>query len=263
MSNNIVASVTRSGAYEPFNLQVSRGQIMGHTRFCPFGFNSAVTTAESIWSVGGLYTFPSTATVLTVVSDSTDDDGSPAGTGARTVTIQGLDANYLSVSETVTMNGTTNVTTTQTFLRVNYAYVATCGSAGSNVGIITIANSTPTTLASIAATAGVAEQCIYTVPSGYTAYITRYMLSSYNATATAGTNGQIWVKPYGGANMLATTVRIPGTGVFSCEADYPFPVTEKSDIDFRAIALAGTANVSAQLQMVIVANNDNVTGSGT
>ena len=45
------------------------------------------------------------------------------------------------------MNGTTNVTTTQTFLRVNHAYVATCGSTGSNVGNITIANTTPTTLA--------------------------------------------------------------------------------------------------------------------
>jgi len=254
-----VRSITQVGTYEPFELQVSRGQITGHTRFCPFGFNAAVTTAESVWSAGGLYTFPSTATALTVVSDSTNDDGSPVGTGARTVTIEGLDANYVAVSETVTMNGTTDVTTTQTFLRVNHAYVATCGSTGSNVGAITIANTTPTTLASIAATAGVAEQCIYTVPAGSTAYITRYMLSSYNSTAGAATNGQIWVKPYGGANMLATTVRIPGTGAFSCEADYPFPVTEKSDIDFRAIALAGSSNVSAQLQMVVIQNN--ITGS--
>jgi hypothetical protein len=248
-----ISSVTRQGTYEPFELQVSRGQIQGHERTCPFGYNSAIgNTAESVWSEGGLYSFAAAASVLTVVSDDADDDGNPADTGARTVVIEGLGADYLPITETVIMNGTTAVTTTQSFLRVNRAYVATCGSSGSNEGTITIANATPTTLASIAATAGISEQCIYTVPAGYTAYITRYMLSSYNSTSGAGTAGQIWVKSFGGANMLATTVRIPGTGAFTCEADYPFPVLEKSDIDFRAVALAGASNVSAQLQMVLI-----------
>ena len=251
----VVSSITRVGTYEPFNLQVSRGQITGHERFCPFGFNSAVgTSAETMWTAGATYTFPSTATALTVVSSSTDDDGSPAGTGARTVTIVGLDANYAEVSETVTMNGTTNVTTTQTFLRVNEAYVATCGSTGSNVGAITIANTTPVTLAEIVATAGISQQCVYTVPAGKTAFITRYMVSSYNS-ATTGSAAQIWFKPYGGANMLATTVRIPGTGAFSCEADYPFPVTEKADIEMRGVTYSGSANMSGQLQMVIIKND--------
>jgi hypothetical protein len=77
------------------------------------------------------------------------------------------------------------------------------------------------------------------------------MLSSYNSTST-GSAGQLWVKTYGGANMLATTVRIPGTGAFTCEADYPSPVTEKSDIDFRGVTYSGTANMSAQLQMVVI-----------
>jgi hypothetical protein len=249
----VISSISRQGAYEPFELQVSRGQIQGHTRTCPFGFNTAVgTTEETIWSVGGVYSFPSTATVLTVVSDDADDDGSPVGNGARTVVIEGLDANYLPITETVTMNGTTAVTTTQSFLRVNTAYVATAGSSNSNEGTITIANSTPTTLAAIAATAGVAEQCVYTVPAGYTAYITRYMVSSYNATANAGSTGKIYVRPFGGAFLLVTVTRIQAIGAFTCEADYPFQVTGKSDIDFRGIAFLGSSNMSAQLQMVVI-----------
>jgi hypothetical protein len=247
----IISSISRQGAYEPFELQVSRGQIQGHERFCPFGFNTDVTTSETIWSVGGLYSFPAAASVLTVVSSDADD--ASGDTGARTVVIEGLDANYAEISVTVTMNGTTPVSTTgYSFLRVNRAYVATAGSSSANEGTITIANSTPTTLASIAAGAGIAEQCVYTVPADKTAYITRYMLSSYNSTSGAGTAGQIYVRPFGGAFQLATTVRIPGTGAFTCEADYPFPVTEKSDIDFRALALSGASNVSAQLQMVVV-----------
>lgn len=248
-------SITRQARYEPFNLQVSRGQVAFHQRTCPFGFNDAVgTSPETIWTAGATYTFPSTATALTVVSSSANDDGSPAGTGARTVTIVGLDANYAEVSETVTMNGTTDVTTTQTFLRVNEAYVATCGSTGSNVGAITIANTTPTTLAVIVATAGISQQCVYTVPANKTAFITRYMVSSYNS-AGGGSSAQIWFKPYGGANMLATTVRIPGTGAFTCEADYPFPVTEKADIEMRGVTYSGSANMSGQLQMVVIANS--------
>lgn len=251
----IVSSVTRTGRTEPFNLQVSRGQITGHVRDCPFGYNDAVgSSPETVWSVGGTYTFPAAATVLTVVSASANDDGDPVGTGARTVTIEGLDADYAPVTETVIMNGTSAVTTTASFLRVNKAFVATCGSTGSNVGAITIANTTPTTLASIAATAGVSEQCVYTVPANHTAYITRYMLSSYNSTSGAATAGQIWVKPFGGANMLVTTVRIPGTYAYNCGADYPLPVTEMSDIDVRAVALGGSSNVSAQLQMVVIRN---------
>ena len=250
--STIISSISRQGAYEPFELQVSRGQIQGHERFCPFGFNAAVgTSPETMWTAGATYTFPSTATALTVVSSSTDDDGSPAGTGARTVTIIGLDADYAEVSETVTMNGTSAVTTTQTFLRVNEAYVATCGSTGSNVGAITIANTTPTTLAEIVATAGIAQQCVYTVPASKKAYITRYMVSSYNASTT-GSAAQIWLKPYGGASLLATTVRIPGTGAFSCEADYPFPLTAKTDIEMRGVTYSGSANMSGQLQMVII-----------
>ena len=251
----VLSSISRFGLYEPFNLQVSRGQITGHVRFCPFGFNSAVgTSPETMWTAGATYSYPSTATALTVVSSSTDDDGSPAGTGARTVTIIGLDANYNEVSETVTMNGTTNVTTTQTFLRVNEAIVATAGSTGSNVGTITIANTTPVTLAEIVATAGIAQQCVYTVPAGKSVYITRYMVSSYNSTST-GSAAQIWFKPYGGANMLATTVRIPGTGAFTCEADYPFPVTEKTDIEMRGVTYSGSANMSGQIQIVVIQNN--------
>lgn len=251
----VTSSISRFGLYEPFELQVSRGQITGHTRFCPFGFNAAVgTSPETMWTAGATYTYPSTATVLTVVSSSTDDDGSPVGTGARTVTIIGLDANYDEVSETVTMNGTTNVTTTQTFLRVNEAIVATAGSTGSNVGAITIANTTPVTLAEIVATAGISQQCVYTVPNGKSAYITRYMVSSYNSTST-GSAAQIWFKPYGGANLLATTVRIPGTGAFTCEADYPFPVPAKTDVEMRGVTYSGSANMSGQLQMVVIQNS--------
>jgi len=41
-----VSSATVKGAYEPFDLQVARGQIFGHSTVNIYGFQSAVTTTK-------------------------------------------------------------------------------------------------------------------------------------------------------------------------------------------------------------------------
>jgi len=97
----VISSISRQGTFEPFELQVSRGQIQGHRNVTVFGFNSDVDqTQVSVWPLQSLITFPSTALQMTVSSTSADDTA--AGTGARTVVVQGLDANYNEVTETVT-----------------------------------------------------------------------------------------------------------------------------------------------------------------
>ena len=58
----------------------------------------------------------SAATVLKVSSSSTaDDEGS---TGAETVELFGLDADYNEINETVTLDGQTAVNTTKEYLRI-------------------------------------------------------------------------------------------------------------------------------------------------
>ena len=76
--------ITRVGTSEPFELQVSRGQIAWHSTLYKFGFNSVVGTSnETIWDGGGLYAYPAAAAVMYVSSSSTND--AAAGTGARTI----------------------------------------------------------------------------------------------------------------------------------------------------------------------------------
>ena len=83
-------SVSVQGAYEPFNLQVARNQIDGHSAVTIFGYNGDVDqTEESVWPDGGTVPHPTTASVLDIVSTSVADDAT--GTGARTVFIEGLD----------------------------------------------------------------------------------------------------------------------------------------------------------------------------
>ena len=174
----IVSSVSRVGTTEPFELQVARGQISYHKTIFKFGFNSDIDNSlETVWAQGGLYSHPSSASTMTVSSSSTADTS--AGTGARTVEIFGLDADYNEVSETITLNGQTAVTTTNTYLRMNRAIVRSAGSGEQNAGVIYVGTGTVTAgvpankYATIAVGDNQTLMCVWTVPAGYSAYLTQ------------------------------------------------------------------------------------------
>lgn len=96
---------------------------------------------------------------------STDNNDKTGDTGARTVRIYGLDANYDEIEEVVNLNGTTNVLTTNAFLRVNRIRVETTGSSMNNEGSITAKSQTSNkTVAEIDDGKGSTEQLIYTIP---------------------------------------------------------------------------------------------------
>jgi len=100
--SNIVASVTRAGAFEPFPLQVSRGQITGHTPIYITGFTSSLgsTAYGPVWEgatlSGGAYPYPATALPMIISSSAVGDIG-------FTVKINGLDINYNPISETLAL----------------------------------------------------------------------------------------------------------------------------------------------------------------
>ena len=106
------SSITRTGKHEPFPLQVSRGQIAFHETLFKYGYNPLIINAnETIWDVGGLYSYPSSAVAMTATSASGATDAGVTGV------IIGLDSDYNEVSEEFTLNGSGVYTTTQTFLR--------------------------------------------------------------------------------------------------------------------------------------------------
>lgn len=130
-----------------------------------FGINpSCGTTTEDIWFNGGTLQFLTSAETLDVVSTSAND--TLAGTGARTILIDGLDSNFNRIIETINLSGLTPVTTTNSFIRVNRSYVTNIGSIGYNEGDITLTASTAATIqAALGATFGQTEKTQYTVPN--------------------------------------------------------------------------------------------------
>ena len=259
MSNiGAVRSITQVGTYEPFELQVARGQIQGHEVINIFGYNPDVDTSEeSVWPDGGTIPHPTVASALSIVSTSTDDDGSPVGTGARTVYIEGLDGNYNVVSETVTLNGTTNVTTANTYLYVNQFYVATVGSGDANAGEITAKVST--TLYDLIAT-GYNQRTTahYCVPAGYTGYLTTGVITTGQAAGSTAITA--FLKQHGPDGILRVgAVSTLNNGAVQYDFSYPYVIPEKNCIGASAIGAAANNSVSAFFNIVLVANA--ITGS--
>jgi len=160
----VYSSVSRQGAYEPFELQVARGQIDGHSTVNIYGYGAAITTSTiPAWENATAYTFPAAATTMNLVS-TVNTGGDKTGT---TILIQGLDANYAVISETLTLNGTTVVVTTKSYLRINSISVSAITGGANPTGVITLKDLTnTTTYAQIAAGFGRSVNCAHQVHGG-------------------------------------------------------------------------------------------------
>lgn len=253
---NTTGSTTPSSAEIDFYLAVAKGDFTNYSNISKFGRNPGVKSAgyETIWDGSNLYPWPTAAETLDVVSSDANDTS--AGTGARTVEIEGLDSNWDVQTETVTMNGTTDVTTTNSFLRVYRARVVTAGSSGANEGTITFTNTTSSNvIAQISVdTSGLGQTLMacYTVPAGKTAYLINFDFSSAkdnehrfrlmvrdNTVTDAAWNVKEFASARGGFND------------FRKWAIQKY--TEKSDLDFQAIASAASA-AAGGFELILIDN---------
>jgi len=257
-------SVTKRGVYEPFDLQVSRDQITGHIRVFDFGINNSVGTAVStIWTGSATYAFPAAATVMKVSSGSAND--AAAGTGARTVLITGLDTNYAVISETVTLNGQTAVNTANSYLRINGMEVLTTGSGNTSAGVIYIGTGTVTTgvpanvYGIIPLAYNQSTQAVYTVPAGYTAYLSSYTFTSAYASATPVSCSGFFVTYTGSIPVIEATARMNSGNSFDRHFDCPLPIAAQTDIEMKCSASTGSVAVmTGEFHLILVANDGTI-----
>jgi hypothetical protein len=251
-----ISSITRQGTFEPFGLQVSRGQIQGHSTVIVFGYNPDVDTSEeTIWPDGGLIPHPTVASVLKISSSSAADTSD--GTGARTVFIEGVDGNFAVVGETVILNGQTAVNTTNSYLYVNSFYVATVGSGGANAGNInagtgTVTSGVPAVLYDIIAI-GYNQRTTghYCVPAGFTGYMVTGSISA--GQATGSTSVTTFLKQHGTDNILrvgAVAAVNNNTAVFDFVQPYIIP--EKNCVGASAIGAAANNAVSSYFNIILI-----------
>lgn len=242
-----VRSITQVGTYEPFELQVARGQITGHSTVNIYGFQVSVTTTNiPVWEVAGAYVYPASATTMNLVS--TVNTGSDLS--GTTILIQGLDANYAPISETLALTGTTVAVTTKSYLRINGMIV----SAGAPTGTITLKNlANSVTYAQINPSIGRSQMAVYTVPAGHTFYLSRV-----DAYTSANGSSADWIQYRNvsttSSGITSLTQQAPFTNTYHAQRVMPRPFTEKTDIQLQAKTSANTYAVSIAAEGILVKN---------
>lgn len=234
--------------------QLARGRFENFGYIFKFGFNGAVGTTEAaVWDEGGAYAYLASAQALTLSSDNANDTS--AGTGLQTVQIYGLDANYAEITEVVTLNGQTAVTTANSYLRIFRMQGQTAGSGGTNEGVIYAGTGTVTAgvpanvFARISEGEGQTLMAVYTLPAR-----TYGMLYNFNASSFGNANAnatiRLMVREPGG--VFRTQDKLVLTrGALTIPHKFPVPMSPRSDMEVRAFSSTGTIDVSASFEMML------------
>jgi hypothetical protein len=221
-----------------WHLQVARGKVAGISGVSITGYNPLVPVSATyipIWERETTYTYPVTAQQMLLYSTSASDTN-------VTVNIVGLDSNYDVISEDIVLtNGTTGVTTVNSYLRIN-GFQVKLSSTVNPVGSIVLGNAGKTIIYSyIAAGTGKSQAAIYTVPRNHTFYLTR--VNVYCGTVQQGQspgNVTYRVQTFSPTGIVNNVVQTPFSTNYDTTRITPRPYTEKTDIQWQVICQIAT-----------------------
>ena len=250
-----------------------------------FGNNDTVgTTYELITNLDASPTQLGTSgDGIEVVGSSTDDDGSPTGTGAQTVKVKGLDTSFNIKEASMTLDGTTIVEqgdTTWTF--INEAYITAAGTGLAAAGTLTFSNDAAgNNIGLIEAGDYGIRNCWWKVPAGHTGYVHGFWYSVLPVAAPVAQAGfalQIARHGFQGVASSETWETIAevfvdegdsgvavnearggnGTGWFSFPGNVPIVIPPKAIVRLAAKAMSTGVAVTGGFNIMVQGS-----GSGT
>lgn len=245
MAGTVVRSISQVGTFEPFDLQVGRGQIPGHSLINVQGYNVAHGTSfRAVWEKSNDtdYVYPTTALTMAFTSSLSE---------TLTLRVEGLDATYTTKTAVVTFSGsTTGVVTSGTadFFRIN-AMQITSGSAADTV----VATNGGVVYAQINSGTGRSQASLYTVPLGHTFYLIRAQAFTTNNGAqycTYRVYSRVFVA---GVSTPTVVLSAPFTQFYSSTRVIPRGYAEKTDIQWQ-LSQSNAAPGSIQLEGVLIKN---------
>lgn len=233
------------GTSEDFNLQVSRNHIPFHQPLFKYGYNPLIVNAnETVWDVGGLYSYPGGPVAMDVISASAGTDE-----GVK-VTVIGLDADYNEVTQEVTLDSSGEAVTTE-LVRVYRAFVSGATAPAGNINI----SNGGTTFARITAGENQTLMAVYTVPAGKTFYLYQGTVSHGTDTTGAFMTVRFMVRTFGGVFRTSMKLDVVNNKIIF-PFTYPLRISEKSDLEVRAICSKNQNNaVSATFEGILVKNS--------
>lgn len=213
----------------PFQMRAAMGHISNGTPVFVYGNNPDIQNQEeTVWYHGGLYQYPASAIQMKVSSSD--------AAATCQVMINGLDANYAPINEIVTLTGQTAVTTANSYLRIQNAYVLANPTTGNiYIGTGTVTAGVPATVYErIFDGHNRTESGRYTVPAGRTFYVTHGTISHGSDSSNAFITGRLWYRLFGLPFQVAATVNLNNKFI-DFWFDFPLALPEKTDLETRAI----------------------------
>ena len=250
-----------------FYLEVAKGNVPGHTLYRKFGAIASIASATpaDVWEYGVTpgaerYTFsPDNGTVGTADIDTLS---SSSVSDTEDITIEGLLADGTASSQTVALQGQTEVAITPLW-RVNrlynsngtdlvgdtYVYVGTDGST----------NGVPDTVTDVRGFIGVGEgqtlQMIYTVPLGFTAYLLGIEVSLSKGGGAAAVAGNFTGKARAFGKVFRTQDKfdLNTSGTSRNILEFPVPLVFPARTDFCPVVdTTGTIGASWAISILLV-----------
>lgn len=230
--------------------QAFLGLVQGVTPVLLIGKNGAVTTTyETIWDNSNQYTFLNSALAQSIVSSSAND--AAAGTGARTISISGLDGSFNVVTETITLNGATPVALVNTYCIINSIVVLTAGSGGVAAGNLTLSSTGPVTNGYLLAGLNQSTSFIYGVPTSHKLLMYDLRIASRSTTA-GGHEAAIFYKENFGLQMIKELPSFTNAAPHLPNQFIPTIFNEKTQFKIDVLASAGTGPVVAMARCLLV-----------
>ena len=247
-----------------FHLEVGRSVVTGYTALHKYGANGAVSTSLVPITALGVYQMPTTAQALEFVSSNANDTA--AGSGAREVTVIGLNSSWAEVTQTVTTNGTVAVALSTNLIRLYRWYVSSSGtyattSTGSHVGTLTIraagGGATWDSLSITPYPTGQSQIACYTIPTGKTGYL---LSTASFVDSTRAIDVYLFIRagaddvasPYSGAMRVQKNWQGLTGQVSETEVIPRGPFVGPCDVVFMGVTSAGTGTISVEFDMVLV-----------
>lgn len=220
------------------------------------------TESRDLWNV------PSTATrqflnsdgeYLSIVSSSIQDAN--GGSGIYILQVIGLDENCNVLAETMILNGTTPVLSSNKFNFVNYASVFKASNSGvTNVGNITISGSTSGNIEGyITAGQGITRSSHIKVPAGYTMLVTKVISNIENASTPSTKGARFSLDTYTPEGTYIELFKwgqqTDGTGLENTDLSFPLKIPERAIIFIKGTALQNNTILNAYYFYLMIRGN--------
>ena len=245
-----------------FYLEVSKGNIFGHSLVHKFGRNDSVPNGSwAFITLLGQTAWPLSAATTVRIKAGGNVADTAAGAGAREITVQGIVATtFAEESEILVPAGVSASTATlKSFWRIHRKWVSSCGTyGGANVGPILLENGAGgTDIITLAADEGQTQDALFTIPAGKTGYLV-------SVHVTVDSNKPTDLRCFVRNNMDDTTppvsskrLKLYWDGITNSLDYRPFSpelqISEKSDIWFEGKG-AAVSEVSVDFELLLVDN---------